>query len=217
MENLHVDSIIKHYGKFQILSDIFISCDKGEIIGLLGRNGSGKSTLLKIIFGSLHSDNKFVRVDNKLAKNPFINRKLINYMPQDSFIPKHIRINNVISLFCPKAASEIVKKDDFIKPLLYKKAGQISGGERKLLEIYLTVFSESKYALIDEPFNGMAPVIKDKVKDLITQQSKHKGIIITDHDYRNVIDIATKVILLYQGSTKQIQHLDDLKHWGYIN
>ena len=100
MNGLHVDSVLKEFDSRQILTDIFISCKKGEIIGVLGRNGSGKSTLLKIIFGSLQADRKFVKVDNKLVATLYDNRKLINYLPQDNFLPNHSRIRNIISLFC---------------------------------------------------------------------------------------------------------------------
>ena len=98
MSKLHVDSVIKSYDTKQILTDIFISCEPGEIVGLLGKNGSGKSTLLKIIFGSLHADRKFVRIGNKLISGMYDNRKLLKYLPQDNFLPNHIKVKKIIEM-----------------------------------------------------------------------------------------------------------------------
>ncbi|WP_317206695.1 ATP-binding cassette domain-containing protein [Tenacibaculum finnmarkense] len=69
MSRLHIDSITKSYKNKVILSDVFISCEKGEIKGLIGRNGSGKSTLLKIIFGTEKPKSKFIKVGDKIIKN----------------------------------------------------------------------------------------------------------------------------------------------------
>ena len=100
MNGLHVDSVAKSFGMKVVLSDVYLSCEKGEIVALLGRNGSGKSTLLKIIFGSLRPDNKFVRVENKLIRNIFDNRGLINYLPQHKFLPENLKAATIINLFC---------------------------------------------------------------------------------------------------------------------
>ena len=78
------------------------------------------------------------------------------------------------------------------------------------------MYSNAKYILIDEPFNGIAPIYKEEIKRVIKEQSKSKGFIITDHDYRNVIDIATRVILIHDGGTKEIKNKDELIFWGYI-
>ena len=216
MNNLHVDSVIKSFGTRQVLTDIFISCTKGEIIGLLGRNGTGKSTLLKIIFGSMSADAKFVRVGDKLINGLYDNRQLINYLPQHSFMPNHLKVSTIISLFCDKSNADIIIENEFIRPLINKRAKQLSGGEKRLVEIFLMIHSDARYILIDEPFNGIAPIYKEVIKDLIRDHSSTKGFIITDHDYRNILDIATRIILMHDGGTKAIKNNDDLTYWGYI-
>ena len=216
MNGLHVDSVIKEFDSRQILTDIFISCKKGEIIGLLGRNGTGKSTLMKIIFGSLLADRKFVKVDNKLVTTLFGSRKLINYLPQDHFLPNHIKIRNIISLFCTKTNAEILFNHKLVMPLLSKRSQQLSGGERRLIEIFMIIYSDAKFILIDEPFNGVAPVYKDEIKSHIITESKYKGFIVSDHDYRNVMDVSTRIVLLYDGGTKVIKNIDELKLLRYI-
>ena len=102
MSILHIDSVTKSYDGNVILSDIFLSCKKGEIKGLIGRNGSGKSTLLKIVFGTEKPESKFVRIGNKVIKNISDGRNLINYLPQDNFLPNNISIKSLINLFVEK-------------------------------------------------------------------------------------------------------------------
>ncbi len=215
MNKLHVDSVIKTFGNKQVLTDIFISCVEGEIIGLLGRNGSGKSTLLKIIFGSLIADRKFVKIGDKQLFSLYDNRNLIKYLPQDNFLPGHVTVERAASLFCDKKNYNFVSEHSLIKQLLNKRCNLLSGGERRLVEIFLILHSNAKFILIDEPFNGVAPVYKEEIKNLMREQSKTRGFIITDHDYRNILDVATRIILLYDGGTKEIKHNDDLTYWGY--
>jgi ABC-type multidrug transport system ATPase subunit len=216
MSKLHVDSVIKSFNAKQVLTDVFISCQKGEIIGLLGRNGTGKSTLLKIIFGSIPSDRKFVKIGDKISTGLFDNRKWIKYLPQDNFLPNHVRVKTIIDLFCDIDKAELIKAHDLIVPMLNKKSKQLSGGEKRLLEILLIIYSDSTYTLIDEPFNGIDPIYKEDIKDLIKKQSVDKGFIITDHDYRNILDIATRIVIIHDGGTKEIKDKDELKYWGYI-
>jgi len=216
MNNLHVDSVIKSFGTRQVLTDIYVSCTKGEIVGLLGRNGSGKSTLLKIIFGSLSADAKFIRIDDKLINGLYDNRKLVNYLPQHSCMPNHLKVSTIISLFCDKQNAGLIMANEHIKPFLNKRSRQLSGGEKRLVEIFMLIHSDAKYILIDEPFNGIDPLLKEEIKSLIRTHSATKGFIVTDHDYRNILDIATRILLLHDGGTKAIAKKEDLHYWGYV-
>ena len=216
MSRLFVDSIIKSYGTKQVLTDIFIECNKGEIVGLLGRNGSGKSTLLKIIFGSISAEGKFVRFGKKVINGLSGNQKLIKYLPQENFLPSHLTINRIISLFCNKVNGDIIREMDWVKPYLNVSSNLLSGGERRLLEVFLIIYSEAEYVLLDEPFNGIAPLYKEEIKIRIKEQSKNKGFIITDHDYRNTLDLSSRLVLIFDGGTKEINHRDELKEWGYL-
>jgi ABC-type lipopolysaccharide export system ATPase subunit len=85
-----------------------------------------------------------------------------------------------------------------------------------LVEIFLTIFSTSEYVLLDEPFNGVSPIHIDDIKNAIKSQSRNKGFILTDHDYRNIMDISSRIILLHDGGTREIQDKEDLEKWGYI-
>ena len=75
--------------------------------------------------------------------------------------------------------------------------------------------AESAYTLIDEPFNGIAPVYKEEIKEWIKKESNDKGFIITDHDYTNILDIATRIVIIHDGGTKEIKSKGELIDWGY--
>jgi ABC-type multidrug transport system ATPase subunit len=216
MLELFVDSIQKSFGHHRILTDVFISCKPGEIIGLLGRNGAGKSTLLKIIFGSTRADNRFVRIDGKNCTRLSDRQGSLNYLPQDNFLPSHLKVKTAIDLFCEKSQRELIKREPHVEPFLDRKTNQLSGGERRLIEIEFMMHSSSRYTLIDEPFNGVEPLHKEDVKSLIQKHSKEKGLIITDHDHKNILNLATRLILLHDGRTREIKNKDELVFYGYL-
>ncbi len=216
MNKLHIDSVTKSYNNKVILSDIFISCEKGEIKGLIGRNGSGKSTLLKIVFGTEKSESKFIRIGNKIIKNTYDGRNRINYLPQENFLPNNISIRSLINLFLAKESRKVVLENENVKPLLHKKSQDLSGGERRIIEILLIIHSKAEFILLDEPFNGVSPIVKDYIISYIKEMKSSKGYIITDHDYENVISLADKIVYLQNGYLKEIKDKSELVELGYI-
>lgn len=215
MNGLHADSIRKAFAGKQILNDVFISCASGEVVGLLGRNGSGKSTLLKIIFGALAADYKYVLAAGKRITSLYDSKGFISYLPQDSYLPVHVRLEKIIDSFCLKNEARRLKDNVYIEPFLKRKAQDLSGGEKRIIETLLIIYSGAKYLLLDEPFNGLSPLYIEQMKEII-RQHPDKGFIITDHDYCNVLDLATKVVLMQHGNTRIIEHPSQLIDFGYL-
>jgi lipopolysaccharide export system ATP-binding protein len=211
---LEVDSVLKSYDLRQILTDVYIKCASGDIIGLLGRNGIGKSTMLKIIFGTLVADNKFIRINQQVIDKPYLKKDLIKYLPQDGFLPANLTVKQVVKLFYDDHG--LILNDSILKKVINTKISNLSGGEGRYLEIKLLLFSKSKFILLDEPFNRVAPILVDSIKELIKEQSIYKGIILTDHDYRNVLDVANRFYLMFDGGLKVITDKSELIDWGYI-
>lgn len=214
---LHADSIVKSFGGRAILTDICLSCRTGEIVGLFGRNGCGKSTLLKIIFGSLKADYRFVRVGARQIRSVAGCAGLIKYMPQDNFLPGNMRLRRIITLFCTREGAALLGEHDFVAPLLGARPHELSGGERRFFEVLLFIFSDARFVLLDEPFNGLSPLMAGEVKRLIRQESARKGFIVTDHSYRNILDVATRLALIHDGALRQIDDPSELRYWGYVN
>jgi ABC-type lipopolysaccharide export system ATPase subunit len=124
--------------------------------------------------------------------------------------------NQIIQLF----DNHLDKKDFFEDSVLSKvsntKIKNLSGGELRYLEIKIILNLDSKFVFLDEPFNGVAPIHIEIVKELIKAQAMTKGIILTDHDYSNVLDIANKYIILFDGGLRILKTKQEFIDWGYI-
>lgn len=216
MSSLFVDSVTKSYDNRVILSDVFLSCEIGEIKGLIGRNGCGKSTLLKIIFGVEKAEYKFVKVDGKLIKNTADSKGLISYLPQNHFLPNGIKIISIINLFLEKRHAEKLLLNAFVNPLLNKTSQELSGGQRRIVEILLLIHTNAKFILLDEPFNGLSPILKEYVLECLLEVKTDKGIIITDHDYENVLKLADTISFLKEGYLRDIKDKSQLIALGYF-
>ena len=216
---LEIDSVNKSFGRNRVLTDIYLKCETGDIVGILGSNGSGKSTLLKILFGSEKAEQKFIRIDGKIFDKTYKTQGFIAYLPQDSFIPQYMSLASAIKLYLrDDTIVNTFFNDPVLKMLQYKKAQYISGGELRYAEIKLLLsFDDVKFVLLDEPFNGISPLNIEFIKDLIKKSSKNKGIILTDHDYRNVLDVSNRPYLLYDGGLKIIKDKDELALKGYMS
>jgi ABC-type lipopolysaccharide export system ATPase subunit len=212
---LLIDSINKSYNNKNILKDIYLKLNTGDIIGLLGRNGCGKSTLLKIIFGTLDAESKFISINDVVCDSAFKNKN-IKLLPQNDFLPKNLKVLSVIKLYCNKTYIDSIINDKIIKRIYKTKIRNISGGELRYLETKLLFNIESDFILLDEPFNGVSPILIEEIKKVIIEKSKIRGIILTDHDYRNVLSVANKIYLMKNGSMKEMKTKDELKEYGYI-
>jgi ABC-type lipopolysaccharide export system ATPase subunit len=216
MHKLEVDSVILNYGPSIILSDVYLKSETGNITGLLGRNGNGKSSLLNIIYGSLQPNQKFIRFDEHRITFAFKVPELISFLTQFNFIPKSFKISRVMKDF--KLDFDALTLDlPELKIHYSSPLNTLSGGERRLLEMFVVLNSKSKFALLDEPFSQLSPVVIERVKEMILKASKNKGIIVTDHMYQEVIDISDDLYLAAAGKVHLIKHLDQLEFLGYLN
>ena len=213
---LEVDSVQKQYDGKIILSDVYLKCLTTDVIGVLGRNGSGKSTLLKIIFGIVIADFKFVRIDGEVKSKTSELLNQISYLPQENFIPNLFSVKKAILLSIPKDKIEEFYADEMIQLILNKKIKHLSGGELRYLEIKLILNNPSKFILLDEPYNGLSPIIIEMINGLITTMSSIKGIIITDHNYENVIKVSTKLVLMREGKLHHLKNKNELVEKGYL-
>jgi lipopolysaccharide export system ATP-binding protein len=213
---LKVDSVQLEFDGRKILQDVYLHCDKGEILGLLGRNGCGKSSLLKIIFGTLACTHKYVSIDDVFIAKGYHQNK-IAYLPQHNYLPGGIRVDKLARMLV-----EPVYWADFTDHPAYQKhhhktVSQLSGGELRQLETLMIIYSRADFILLDEPFTHISPVQAEEFKLIIKQCAKNKGIIITDHQYYNVLDVSDRIILLTNGYTRPINNRDDLVTYQYVS
>lgn len=213
---LEADSIRKAFRDKQVLTDICLKCQTGDIIGLLGRNGSGKSTLLKILFGSLYTDYKHISINNEILDQPFKRKGVVSFLYQDNFLPKSLTVKKAIQLFDNHPDDSEFCEDQVLSKVYNSRIRHLSGGEIRYLEIKLILGLDSRFAFLDEPFNGISPIHIELIKDLIRKKSINKGIILTDHDYRNVLDVANIYMILFDGGIRILKSKEDFICWGYL-
>lgn len=211
-----IDNVELYFKEKRILNGIYLKAETGEVTGILGSNGCGKSCLLNIAFGNLKPKYKLIRIDGKPILKPLYLTNLVAYLPQYNFIPNGLRLKSAFNLFKVSWDDFITVFDDFP---IYKnlKINKLSGGERRIIETYLVLMSNKKIIFLDEPFSHIAPLHIEKIKALISEEKKHKTIIITDHMYRHIIDISDAIYLIKNGSTKLINNLKELEDYKYLS
>ena len=140
----------------------------------------------------------------------------VSYLPQENFIPNNLTVIKAINLSVDKFEREQFINDDMISSFLNNKIWQLSGGELRYLEIKLILSKSSNFVLLDEPYNGLSPIMIEKINELILRNSKHKGIVITDHNYENVINVSNKLVLMKDGKTFHLKDKNELIEKGYL-
>lgn len=217
IKSLRLDYVDFSFGKKQILSNVSFTCSTGEILAVFGRNGSGKSTLLKILFGSLKPNKIELYINGDKIEKISTDDKLIAYLPQVPFLPKDITVRRIIPMYFPDGETQ---NKIFYSPLINKierqRIGTLSLGEQKYLEFLLIINLSHPFILLDEPFSMLEPIYIESIKDILTKYKKDKGIIITDHYYRDVFEIADTKIILKDGVSHEILNMNELCDYGYI-
>jgi lipopolysaccharide export system ATP-binding protein len=214
MDELYVDSVSHRYGDREVLSSVFINCKIGEVVGLLGRNGSGKSTLLKIIFGEVKPKFMHLKVDEKLTTKAYLTGK-VAYLPQGFFIPQNLKIKDLVNVYANQYKEQLLAIE-VIKTNVSEQLENLSGGNKRLVEALLLIYSDAKYVLLDEPFSQLAPLIADELKLHILKFINQKGFIVTDHYYRQILEISTRIVLINNSCNYHINNEDDLILNGYL-
>jgi len=212
VSKIYLKKISLSYNKRQILDDVSFNIRGGEIVGLLGPNGVGKSTIFNIIIGLIKPNYGEVYIDNKIVNNIPIYQRSIDY--QLSIVPQSGGcFSNLTCLENLKAISEIVLKNKDersfrIEKMISKfeldavkntKAKYLSGGQRKKVSIAMSLMSDPKIILMDEPFQGLDIMstrdLQKTIVNLQTEDSK-RCCVISDHAARDLLAISDRAIIL---------------------
>ncbi len=211
-DGLCVVSIAKTYDKRSVLSDVSLSVGRGEVVGLLGPNGAGKTTCFYSIMGLVKPDSGRIELDgDDITALPMYRRAILGlgYLPQETSIFRGLtveqNISAVLELSEPDKAARADRLerllDEFGLTALRKSAAMaLSGGERRRCEIARALAADPSIMLLDEPFAGIDPIsiadIRDLVKDL---KQRNIGVLITDHNVRETLDIVDRACIIYDG------------------
>lgn len=210
---LEADSIIYEVDGRKILRGVFLNCRVGEIVGILGRNGSGKSSLFEIIFGTRKAESSFVRIGDKVLTGKTFRSGMVAFMPQFESLPQHLKVKTILwTASIPKNA---YADDETILRILDSQVNELSGGESRYLELFVVLHSKCPFVLLDEPFNGISPVVVEDMVKVLKKAATKRGIIISDHNYRAVSQLSDRLMYLNDGRLQEVGDITELKGLYY--
>jgi ABC-type multidrug transport system ATPase subunit len=215
IHKLEVDSIQLEFALKRVLSDIYFKCETGKITGLLGVNGSGKSCLMNIVYGSLSVPSKSIRFDDVPIYEAFKRSDLLVYLPQFNFIPKFLTVKRVFLDF-NLIYNDFVGYFPEMEGIENSKIGKLSGGQMRLVEVYVILKAQSQFSMLDEPFSHLMPLQVEKVKEILVAEKVNKGFLITDHLFQQILDICDNLYVLANGKMHGAKTIDDIQRLGYL-
>jgi lipopolysaccharide export system ATP-binding protein len=198
---LQASGLVKTYRRRPVVNQVALGLQQGEIVGLLGPNGAGKTTTFYMIAGLIQPDAGRIVLDGvDITDMPMYqrSRKGIGYLSQEPSIFRKLSVeDNIVAIL------ELLLDELRIKPLRKSKAFQLSGGERRRLEITRALVTEPKFMMLDEPFAGVDPIAVHDIQTIVAGL-RHRGIgvLISDHNVEQTLDIVDRAYIMFDGQVK---------------
>ncbi|WP_448917510.1 LPS export ABC transporter ATP-binding protein [Haemophilus sputorum] len=213
MATLYAEHLAKSYKNRQVVKDVSLAVNTGQIVGLLGPNGAGKTTSFYMVVGLVRHDNGVVRIDNEdISLLPMHDRAKqgIGYLPQEASIFRRLTVyENLMAVLQIRKdltnAERKARADELIAEFriehIRDSLGQsLSGGERRRVEIARALAANPQFILLDEPFAGVDPIsVIDIKKIIVNLKERGLGVLITDHNVRETLDVCERAYIVKDG------------------
>ncbi len=211
-DGLVVSGIAKSFGQRQVVRDVSVSLKRGEVVGLLGPNGAGKTTCFYMIMGLIGADSGTIKIDGEdVTALPMYQRARlgVGYLPQEASIFRGMSVEENVAAVVELVEKDKSKRKEQVDALLGElnithlrsaPATALSGGERRRVEIARALASRPSFMLLDEPFTGIDPLAISDISDLVRYLKKRGlGVLITDHQVRETLQIVDRAFVMYDG------------------
>jgi len=211
-DGLEVHSIAKAYDRRAVLHDVSLDVHRGEVVGLLGPNGAGKTTCFYSVMGLVKPDSGRIFLDGQdITDLPMYRRAILGlgYLPQETSIFRGLTVEQNIMAVLEVSEPDRHARHDRLEQLLREfgianlrdsPAMALSGGERRRCEIARALAAEPSIMLLDEPFAGIDPISIADIRELVRELKKRDiGVLITDHNVRETLDIVDRACIIYDG------------------
>ena len=223
---LTLNNLNKCYGDKVAVKDISFEVNHGETIGILGPNGAGKTTLFYMIAGLIKCDSGEIRIEDTKINDKSISKRTelgLSYLPQESSIFRGLTVQENIlaalqqnpSLNKEKMHLKMVNllRDFRLDTFSSTKGIKLSGGERRRTEIARALASDPKFILLDEPFAGIDPLAVTDLKKIINELNKKNiGVLISDHNVRDTMNICNRVLIVNKGEIIADGHPEEISN-----
>lgn len=220
---LRSENLVKKYKSRTVANDVSVQVQQGEIVGLLGPNGAGKTTSFYMIVGMVKPNSGKIYLDDRdITEEPMYRRAQlgVGYLPQEASVFRKLSIEDnlraVLEMTKLTKAEQAHKVesllDEFALHHVRKNLGdQLSGGERRRTEIARALATDPKFILLDEPFAGVDPIAVEDIQSVVRKlKDKNIGILITDHNVHETLNITDRTYLLYAGEVIKSGSAEDL-------
>lgn len=215
-ECMRTDGVVKIYSKRKVVNEVSINVQAGEIVGLLGPNGAGKTTTFYMIVGMIQPNAGKIFLDEKeITDKPMYKRARmgIGYLPQEASIFRGLTVEQNLNAILETRPMSKAEREERLEQLLNEldithlrknKGYQLSGGERRRVEITRALVTNPRVMLLDEPFAGIDPLAVADLQMIVKKlKQKGLGILITDHNVRDTLSITDRAYIMYEGSIKR--------------
>jgi len=207
---LRAEGLVKSYGRRRVVDGVSLEVQEREVVGLLGPNGAGKTTTFYMIVGFIRPEEGRIFLDDEdLTSLPMHlrARKGIGYLPQEPSIFRKLTVREnllaILEILKPDKMEEEYEKlvEEFGLERIQDTPGyKLSGGERRRVEIARALIPEPKFLLLDEPFTGIDPLMRQEIQGIIKRlKEKGIGVLVTDHNVRETLQITDRAYLIYDG------------------
>ena len=210
--HIRTEKLVKKYKNRTVVNEVSIEFTQGEIVGLLGPNGAGKTTTFYMSVGLIkpYSGRIFLN-DQEITDLPMYRRAQLGlaYLPQEASVFRQLTVEDNIKAILEFSGKSKEEQRDKLESLISEfniqkvrknKGNNLSGGERRRVEIARCLASDPKFILLDEPFAGVDPIAVEDIQNIVAKlKDKNIGIVITDHNVHETLSITDRAYLLYEG------------------
>jgi lipopolysaccharide export system ATP-binding protein len=210
---LRASNLAKTYRGREVIHDVSLAIDSGQIVGLLGPNGAGKTTCFYMIIGIIPADRGTITVNGEDITALTMHKRArrgIGYLPQEASIFRKLTVgDNILAILETRPdlnkKQRLARRDELLEEFhvqhLRESLGQsLSGGERRRIEIARALAIEPDFMMLDEPFAGVDPISVSEIKEIINHlRDRGIGVLITDHNVRDTLDICEKAYIVGEG------------------
>ena len=209
---LHVEGLVKRYGKRTVVNNVSFNVKQGEIVGLLGPNGAGKTTSFYMTTGLIVPDGGKIFLDDMdITTYPVYKRARngIGYLAQEASVFRKMTVeDNIMSVLQMTGKSKTYQKEKLeslihefsLEKVRNNMGDRLSGGERRRTEIARCLAIDPKFIMLDEPFAGVDPIAVEEIQRVVYKlKDRNIGILITDHNVDETLAITDRAYLLFEG------------------
>ncbi|MDS1030151.1 ABC transporter ATP-binding protein [Bacillota bacterium LX-D] len=214
---IEITGVNKSFEDFTALKNISLKVKKGSIYGLVGSNGAGKTTLLKTIAGIYKQDTGQVRIENEEVFENVELKAKVSFIPDALYFFTNFTIQEMAKFYSSIYPSWNVERYTVLQKVfkldVKKRINRLSKGMQRQVAFWLALSTMPEYLLLDEPLDGLDPVMRQKVKNLIVQDvaEREMTVLISSHNLKELEDLCDSIGILHEGTVLLEKDLDDLK------